>query len=357
MDGVDGEWRAFREELEALPQRPVPRTHPRNLLFRVKRGLDFFGHARFRGARFFSRINPYPKPFRHVSFRTQDGVQIAGWLAPQPTDAPPSPWGLVIVPGMFSTKDDNAHKARAIRIHKKWRVPVLAFDLRAFGESTGIATAGWKEAYDVRAAAEFMRHTCEVDGVGVLAESLGAAAVLNALNLEEERNDPLLTRGVLCYSAFVDAKDAVAHISTEPVKGDTFHVQDAGFRRLLKLKSDGGYERFDEYLADAARVNGLSGLDELLELATPKQHVGHIRHPVLLVHATNDPVVPVRHARRMERYADEVDHVQTLIVDWGEHTGFQPMDPWWFWEVTARFFSKVNGVRLPNLSGRKPPPA
>ncbi len=62
----------------------------------------------------------------------------------------------------------------------------------------------------------------------------------------------------------------------------------------------------------------------------------------------------------MERYGAEHPHIQTLIVPWGGHTGFEAMDPWWFWEVCRRFFGAANGMELANPVGpspRRPPEA
>lgn len=411
----------LRRELEALPQRPASRRHPRQWLFRLKRLADFIGHTRPTAARFFRQVNPYPKPFRHIRFATEDGVTIAAWYGPpqaddstaeaaaqeeapgegdgrppadgaadpgtrrtngraQPprdgtsaqagTDGPAAtragpatadadgpdperqrhrpPFGLVLVPGMFSTKDDTIHKRRALRVWREWKVPVLVIDMRAFGESTGIATAGWKEAFDVHAAARELKKRSGARRVGVLAESMGGAAALNALAHDSQTGTDAMDGGVLTFSAFVDAHDAISYISHAPPRDDPFHIPFRSFQRLLHYKSMGGYERFDEYLTDVARVNGLESLEELTRLANPKWKVSLMRQPTLLVHASDDPVVPVRHARRMERYAREQLHIQTIVVGWGGHTGFEAMDPWWFWEVASRFFNHVNGLDLPN---------
>ncbi|MHB8633748.1 MAG: alpha/beta hydrolase family protein [Thermoplasmatota archaeon] len=345
----------LRRALEGLPQNPVDRGAVRAWWFRTRRTIDFLGHVKFDLARMWARLDPYPKPFRHLFFRTEDRVPIAGWLGPQHADHP-SDWGLVIVPGMFATKDDAAHKARAIRIWRHWRIPVLAIDMRAFGESAGIATAGWKEALDVHGAAVLLAREAKVSRVAVIAESMGGAAAINALAHDAESGTNLMAGGVLCFSAFMDARDAVTYISTKPPKGHPFTPAWDGFRRLLRLKSGGSYERFDEFLDDAARVNGLKGLDELLDLANPKWKVPLLREPILLVHSMDDPVVPVRHARRMERYADGHPNVQVLVTSWGGHTGFEPLDPWWFWEVCRRFFGFVNDCELENLSGANPKP-
>lgn len=339
-------WLALREELESLTQAPTSRDHPRNWLFRIKRGLDFVGHSRRDFARFFARTNPYPRPFEHIAVDSE-GTTIAAWYGP---GKQASAWGLVIVPGMFGTKDDTAHKRRALRIWREWKIPILVMDLRGFGESTGISTAGWREGADVLACAQELQRRAGLTRVAVLSESLGGAAALNALALDGASRTNVLAGGVVACSAFVDARDAVGYISEEPPAAHPFHLQWQAFRRLLRLKSMGGYERFDDYLDDAARVHGLTGWDELADLANPKWKVPLLHQPTLLIHATDDPVVPVRHARRVERYADANPLVQVLITEWGGHTGFEPMDPHWYWEVLRRFYGEVNGVDLPNLA-------
>jgi len=338
--------RPLRARLEALPQEPSSRAHPRNWLFRTKRALDFVGHARQGPSSFFRRVNPYPKPFEHRWLQTEDGVDVAAWYGPNKAD-----WGLVIVPGMFSTKDDTAHKRRAIRIWRRWGIPVVCLDMRAFGESKGIATGGWKEALDIHAAARLLVEEAGVQRVGILSESMGGAATLNALAHDARTGAEWLQGGALCFSAFVDVRDAVQYISAEPPKDHPFHTQWAAFRRLLLFRSYGAYDNFHDYMVDAARVNGLSGFDELVDIANPKWKTSMIDQPTLLVHATDDPVVPVRHARRMERYAKDQHNIQVVITDWGGHTGFEGMEPRWFWEVCRIFYSEVNGVELPSISG------
>lgn len=349
---ADGEaWATLHAELEALPQRPKRAGDLRVVFPRLRRSLDFIAHVRYQSARRLARLNPYPKPWRHVAVTVEDGVQVAGWLGPQHRDAP-SPWGLVLVPGMFSTKDDNLHKRRAIHIHRHWKIPVLAIDLRAFGESTGIATAGWKEADDVTAAARFLVAQTGVKRVAVLSESMGAAAALNAACADGEAGANLFAGGVLAFSPFMDAADAVRYISEEPPKGHPFRRTWGGFRRLLLTKSDGAYERFDDLLSDVARIYDLANVEALYDLATPKRRVDRITAPTLVVHATDDPVVPVRHAHRMERYAAGRQNIQVLLTTWGSHTQFELLDAHWFWEVCRRFYGAANRVELENLARR-----
>lgn len=336
--------RPLRDELARLPEEPVAENHPRNWWFRVKRGFDFLGHSRPDASGFFRRVNPYPKPWQHHWLTTEDGVSVASWYGPVDE---PAPFGLVIVPGMFSSKDDTIHKRRALRLWRAWNIPIVVIDMRAFGESKGIATGGWKEQFDVLAAARHLIENAGVDKVGVLGESMGGAATLNALAHDNRSGTHWLHGGALCFSAFVDVKDAVNYISTEPPKTDPFHMQWTGFRKMLRFRSYGAYENFKDYMEDAAKVNGLQSFDELVEIANPKWKTSMIDQPTLLVHSTDDPVVPVRHARRMERYAKDQPNVQVLVTNWGGHTHFEGQDPAWFWETVRRFFGHVNGLELP----------
>ena len=344
-------WKRLHNDLQDLPQHPVAKTHPRNWVFRIKRATDFIGHSDPNAAQLLRRMNPYPKPWQHVRLRTEDNVQIAAWYGPSRRTDPP--FGLVLVPGMFATKDDTIHKRRAIRIWRHWDIPVMCIDLRAFGESTGIATAGWKEALDVHAAVKYLADISGVKKVGVMAESMGGAAALNAAAHDSASGTELMGGGVLTWSAFVDSKDAVEYISAKPPRDHPFYTKWAGFNRMLMGRSHGQYGNFLELMVDTARVNGLATIEELWELANPKWKVALMHAPTLVVHATDDPIVPVRHARRMERYARDHPHIQVLLTTWGEHTGFEAMDPWWFWEVIRLFFGEVNDVALPNLYHHK----
>jgi pimeloyl-ACP methyl ester carboxylesterase len=359
----DGDrWHALRRDLYKLPQNPVPRAHPRNWIFRMKRASDFIGHSNPKLAMLLRKINPYPQPWKYVRLQTEDNVQVAAWYGPSKRKDPP--FGIVIVPGMFATKDDTIHKRRAIHMWRHWDIPVMCIDLRAFGESTGIATAGWKEAYDVLAAVKYLAETSGVKKVGTIAESMGGAAALNAAAHDAASGSELMLGGVLAWSAFVDAKDAVEYISTKPPKNHPFNAKFKGFSRMLMSRSHGHYRTFKEFMEDSVVVNGLTSLDELWELANPKWKLGLIHAPVLEIHAVDDPIVPVRHARRMERYARDHPHIQVVVTNWGEHTGYEAMDPWWYWEVVSRFFGEVNGLALPNLYNSKdsvpstrPPPS
>ncbi len=164
-------------DLRRIPQRPRKVFNVRHLLVLTRRLVDLFGNRPTRFGRLWSRVNRYPYPFRRVSFTSFDGTRIAGWLALQPTRRP----GVVVVPGLFSSKDDSQQRRKALKFWRRWSYNVLVIDMRGFGQSEDAPnTPGWKEAEDVLAAARFLDAFNAVDRVAVTGESLGGTAALLA---------------------------------------------------------------------------------------------------------------------------------------------------------------------------------
>lgn len=328
---------ALRRELLRTPEHPRSMMHPAVLSFRAGLALDFVVHAKHDWSRAVRKIRPYPKPFETVRLFAKDGVELSAWSTGNHIQ---SRFGVVVVPGLFATKDDHQHRGRAIHIQREWNVPVVCLDLRAFGESKGIATAGWKERWDVIAAVDHLEEVAGCEKVLLVGESMGGAAVLNAMAQMGQDGDERLLGGVT-ISAFVDALDAVTHISSEPPKGDAFETYYQAFRGMLRRTTGGGYESFLEFMSDVARQEGLAP-KAFLKRASPKKHLHEITSPVLLLHASDDPIIPVRHARRIERYAATQPMLIPVITTWGEHAGFEAMDPVWFWSILDRFWEYLS---------------
>jgi pimeloyl-ACP methyl ester carboxylesterase len=164
-------------DLRQIPQHPRKVFNFRHLLALAKRLFDLFGNRQTRFGRVWTRVNPYPHPFRRVAIRSFDGTRIAGWLALQPSRRP----GVVLVPGLFSSKDDTAQRKKALKIWRRWNYNVLTIDMRGFGQSQlEPSTPGWKEAEDVLAAVRFLSSFNPVSKVAVVGESMGATAALLA---------------------------------------------------------------------------------------------------------------------------------------------------------------------------------
>jgi fermentation-respiration switch protein FrsA (DUF1100 family) len=63
--------------------------------------------------------------------------------------------------------------------------------------------------------------------------------------------------------------------------------------------------------------------------------------PVLVLHAEDDEVVPVEHARMLEQAAADNDNVRVWIVPGGGHAAFDAIDRDWTYAVYRAFFERL----------------
>lgn len=113
--------------------------------------------------------------YSNVSFRTSDGVQLAGWYVPSTNHA-----AIVAMPGSGSTRTATLGQAAVLARHG---YGVLMVDPRGQGRSGGHAMdAGWYGDRDVVAAVTFLRHQAGVDPnrIGLLGLSMGGEEAIGA---------------------------------------------------------------------------------------------------------------------------------------------------------------------------------
>jgi pimeloyl-ACP methyl ester carboxylesterase len=136
--------------------------------------------------------------FEEVSFRSRDGVALAGWWVPAA-----EPEGTVVmVHGLNRNRVEMVKKLPFVH-ERGWNA--LLLDLRHHGESGGEATTfGVHEKEDVRAAADLARER-SAGPLVLWGVSLGGASVVLAA-----ADDPLVA-GIICDSSFRNLRDTVAH--------------------------------------------------------------------------------------------------------------------------------------------------
>ena len=106
---------------------------------------------------------------------TDDGIHIAGWYVPAADGAGPTAPTVVLVHGFKGTKSGILEYGEGL--HQTFNL--VAFDLRNEGRSTGDQTTGGVlEQKDVRAVIDWLDRTKHPRAIGVLGNSLGAAAAL-----------------------------------------------------------------------------------------------------------------------------------------------------------------------------------
>ncbi len=387
-------------DLQEIPQRPRKVFNLRHLLVLARRLFELYGHRPTRFGRVLAKLTPYPYPFRRVRIRSFDGTHIAGWLGLQPGRRP----GVVLVPGLFSSKDDGAQRRRALKMWRRWNYNVLVIDLRGFGQSQQAPnTPGWKEAEDVLAAARFLDAFNPVSRVAVAGESMGATAALLAaaqegaweaeaaatakrggavtrrqlrrffglrdpapvsgglavrkrtVRRDEGRHDRQtpgertgpegvpgrVIHAVFATSPFAESHPAVEYLDRLPPRSKRFHYSVLWiFHRLLAARS--GHHSFLAYMESSARHYGVS-TDELYARSDLTRVMDQIRVPALVLHARDDDLVSLDHAKNLKKLVEDRPEVAVWMLDWGRHVEFDVLDRRWYWRVQSRFMGQWLG--------------
>lgn len=294
--------------------------------WQVKQGLDFVAHNLPRYHALLVKLNPYPSPWIPVYVETPDGARLAAWHGPGREGSP----AVVMVPGTFQTKDDTPRKRRAIDLWRRLGCHVLILDLRGFGGSHAYPGAGgYLEARDLLTAADWLRDESGREKVHLWGESLGGAACLLAGCLPKA---PEKVESVIAWAPFADLADAINASSPRSRRGQT--VVGRTYRWLLRRRTHNEAHDFGEFLRRRANQLGLSW-EVLVTAGSPCYQVEDLKVPATVFHAMDDPIVPVTHARLLQRVAKErAPLLDVHIVPRGRHIEMDRVAPAWYEAVT-----------------------
>ncbi len=112
-------------------------------------------------------------PYENITLKTQDGLTLVGWYIPSHNGA-----AIIAVHGFNGNRTHVIYHAQALAEHG---YGVLAFDMRAHGESGGDRfAAAWNSDLDVLAAVDYLQHRPDVQPgrIGALGLSAGAHAII-----------------------------------------------------------------------------------------------------------------------------------------------------------------------------------
>jgi len=209
-------------------------------------------------------------PFDDVTFASRDGTRLNGWFVPADT-AQPARGTIIFMHG-------NAGNMTAHWPAVEWLPPqgfnVFLFDYRGYGHSAGRPTA--KGLYeDTVGAIDYVRGRPDVDADTLLifAQSLGGNNAIAALGREADSRRGV--RAIAVDSTFY----SYSTIANDKIYGSGLLMSDA-------------YSA-DRFIASLAPI------------------------PLLLLHGTADPVVPVSHSEWLFARAGQPKRL-VLIPD-GEH--------------------------------------
>jgi uncharacterized protein len=330
---------ALVARLQAIPHRLRPTwwaTLRKNIvdmsLFMLsqKRETTNFGYA-------------YPRQFEHHTFAGGDGEQLAAAVGRHKEPRP----GLVVVHGILSTRLFDYVREIAVRAYYDWGFNVAVIDLRSFGLSELLTpapnTGGWKEGEDIVGAARFLKELGSTS-VGVLGISLGASGAMNAAHLEGA--EEAIDGGILAIAGPADARKAAEYLDAKRPVRDPFYIFSRAFDVMLvsKVRNLGWPSKVADFQALMDVVVSPHyelSTDEIYERSSAVNSIADARVPVLILHAEDDPIVPVEHARMLEEAAEGNDRVRVWIVPGGGHAAFDVLDPRWTYDVYRQFFEAL----------------
>jgi pimeloyl-ACP methyl ester carboxylesterase len=235
---------------------------------------------------------------RQVKFRSLDGLRLRGTLVVPSAILGPA---VVLVHGGGVTREEGGFYARLASGLAEAGLPSLRFDFRAHGESEGrgedLTIAG--VANDIRAAVEHMQAMVGGGQVGLIGASFsGGICAFFATR------HPGLVRRLVLFNPLLDYKKRF--IDDKPDwDGDQISEQ-AG----QMLTAQGFLPHSPTFKLGRALLNEIFYL-------SPRQALGELGIPVLLVHGTKDTFVAVASSRaavgqmaRAEARLIEVDGAQ-----------------------------------------------
>ncbi|WP_082031330.1 alpha/beta hydrolase [Tessaracoccus massiliensis] len=220
-----------------------------------------------------------------VTFRTEDGVRIAGWWF----DEPGSESVLVVAHGHRGTKADMLGIGPGLfkRGHS-----VLLFDFRGSSDSEdGPLSLAFHEQLDLAAAVDFVAVRRPDARIAVVGFSGGAStAILTAA--KEPRVEALVLD-----SPFATLTDVVA----QAFRGR--RVPAAPFVPIVALANR---------LLHGYRFHEVRPIDAIADLPP---------RPILLLHGTEDQIIPYQHALDLQEAAGGQDAVELVTFEGVYHCG------------------------------------
>lgn len=211
----------------------------------------------------------YRVDYEPLSFTTEDGIILKGWLVKPPHPKAKSP-AIIICHGVGANKSDFTELAISFSRRGYY---VLLFDFRAHGESGGRRTSlGYHEQKDIAAALSSLQSRPQIDKkrVGIYGFSMGGAAAILA-------------------AAKSGAFAAVAADSAFTSLRDQAHDAITGFYRMPSFPfvplTILGYELFFQ-----TRVSNISPVQVIRGISPA---------PVLIIAGEGDRLIPADNGRRL----------------------------------------------------------
>jgi predicted alpha/beta-fold hydrolase len=287
----------------------------------------------------------YPSQFSDHVFEGADGEHIAASVGLHEGSRRP---GLIVVHGLFSSRRFDYVRDIAVRAFFDWGFNVAAIDLRSFGltnlTSQAPTSAGWKEGEDVLACARYLKELGSTT-VGALGISLGGSAVLGACHLDGA--DEALDGGILAISPPSDPHAMAERLSVKLPRTHPAYAINRGFWAMLTSRiRQSRWEDVEDFVDPLERISAPYYEVEPEDLwlrSAAREHIADAKVPVLVLHPSDDEIIPVEQAEELAEAAAGNDLVRIWILPGGGHGAIDAVDRTWFNAVTRGFFERWAG--------------
>lgn len=253
-----------------------------------------------------------PQGVEEVWFESSDGVRLHGWFMPAGWPLKGAEPPGVRHPTILSVHGNAGNVADHLGFFEA--VPragfnILLFDYRSYGKSERGRLRRNSVVKDVEGALDYLLTRPDVDGqrVGLWAQSLGATFGLDVMRRRSEIRSAVVT------SAFTSWQEIAATV----VVGE----------------SPGGMWR---WLAARLVPVGMDPVDLITQVGG---------RPVMLVHGTEDEIVPFSHSQRLLTAAGPGANVSLRPVVGAHHNDIADFDPTLSGDIAAFFSSTLRAVQ------------
>ena len=259
-----------------------------------------------------------------------DGDRMSGMLdQPDGSDGGPL---IILIHGLTGC-EESAYVLESARFHLAKGRRVLRLNLRGAGPSRstcgGYYFAGCTE--DIRAVIDGLKPTSKSEGVIAIGFSLGGNILLNSLAQPWAQN------------AFLAAATVCAPIRPAQAARRIMELRNWIYHRFLlqRMKQDtlSPYASLDETERQAitscrtiyefddrftAPRNGYADADDYYRRTAGVDFVPDLSTPTLLIHAQDDPWIPVQPYYQLRNLA--LKHAKVIVSSGGGHVGFHNRD-------------------------------
>src|SRR4051812_32358847 len=291
----------------------------------------------------------YPSQFSDHVFDGADGERIAASIGLHEGVWRPA---LIVVHGLFSSRRFDYVRDIAVRAFFEWGFNVAAVDLRSFGltnlTSEAPTSTGWKEGEDIIACARYLKDLGSTT-VGALGISLGGSSVLGACH--PDGAGEAMDGGILAISPPSDPHAMAVRLSRRLPRTHPAYLLNQGFWAMLTSRiRQSRWEDVEDFVDPIERISAPYyevEPDELWRRAAAGEHIADAKVPVLVLHPSDDEIIPVEQAQELAEAARDNDLVRVWILPGGGHGAIDAVDRTWFHAVTRGFFERWAGYEAP----------